>query len=89
MKQVIPSVSRDILLALIIGATIVLLLAVAQNKGIAPDLIETLLSPGLRLAHATDHGAHDVGGVIIMAADSIVYGFISFLVLRVLRTLLK
>jgi hypothetical protein len=88
MKQVIPSMRRDILLALVIGATIVLLIAGAGNQGIAPDLTRTLLSPGLRLAHATDHSAHDAGAVLIVVVDSIVYGFVSFIVLRVLRTML-
>ena len=89
MKQLIPSIRRDILLALVIGATIVLLLAVGENQGVAPNLTRTLLSPGFRLADATGHGPHDIGGVLIMAADSIVYGFVSFLVLRVLRTMLN
>jgi hypothetical protein len=89
MKQLIPSVRRDILLALIVGATIVVLIAGAGNQGIAPDVTRALLSPGLRLAHATDHGGHDIGAVLIVVVDSIVYGFVSFLILRVLRTLLS
>lgn len=89
MKQPIPSIPRDMLLGIVIGATVVLLLALAENQGIARDLIRTLLSPGVRLAHATDHGAHDIGGILIMAADSIIYGFISFLLLRVVRALFR
>jgi len=58
MKQQTSSISRDILLALIIGAAIVLLLAVVENAGVAPDLTRTLLWPRLRLARATGHGAH-------------------------------
>ena len=85
----ISSMPRDILLALLIGANVVLLLAATQNQGIVPGLTRTLLSPGLRLAHATGHGAHDIGILLVMTVDSTVYGFISFLVLRVLRTMLK
>ncbi|MBZ5700005.1 MAG: hypothetical protein LAN18_15825 [Acidobacteriia bacterium] len=89
MKHEFPSISRDIVLALVIGATIVLLLAVAENQDVAPNLNRILLSPGLRLAHATGYGTHDIGVVLAMVADVTVYGFVSFLVLRVLRTMLS
>jgi hypothetical protein len=86
--ELVSSVPRDILLASLIGATFVLLLAVAQNRGIVSDLTRTLLSPGLRLAHASGHGAHDIGVVLVTMVDSTVYGFISFFALRALRMLL-
>ena len=89
MKQQAPSKSRDILLSLVIGAAIVLLLAVVREQGVAPHLIRTLLWPGLRLAHATGHGAHDIGIVFIILGDSMVYGFCLFLILRVLRAALN
>jgi hypothetical protein len=89
MKQQIPSVSRDILLSWVIGALIVLLLTVVREQGGAPQLTRTLLWPGLRLAHATGHSAHDIGIVLVIVGDSIVYGFFSFLILRVLRTILS
>jgi hypothetical protein len=89
MKQQTSSIPRDILLALLIGAAIVLLFAVVENKGVAPEVTRTLLWPGLHLAHATGHGSHDIGIVLIFVGDSIVYGFASFLALRVLRTMLN
>ena len=89
MKRQIPSVSRDILLSWVVGALIVLLLTVIREQGGAPHLTRTLLWPGLRLAHATGHSAHDIGVVLIVVSDSIVYGFFSFLILRVLRTTLS
>jgi hypothetical protein len=91
MRQQTSSLSRDILLSCVIGAAIVLLLAVVREQGGAPHLTRTLLWPGLRLAHATGHGAHDIGDigiVLIIVSESIVYGFFSFLILRVLRTTL-
>jgi hypothetical protein len=89
MKQQNSTFPTDILLALVIGATIVLLLAAGENQGIAPDLIRTLLWPGLRLAQATDHGTHDIGVMLVAMGDIIVYGLVSFVVLRVLRTIFK
>jgi hypothetical protein len=89
MKQQIPSVSRDILLSWVIGALIVLLLSVVREQGGASHLTRTLLWPGLHLAHATGHGTHDIGIVLVIVGDSIVYGFFSFLILRVLRTMLS
>jgi hypothetical protein len=88
MKQHTSSLSRDILLSWVIGALIVLLLTVVREQGGASHLIRTLLWPGLRLAHATGHSAHDIGIVLVIVSDSIVYGFFSFLILRVLRTTL-
>jgi hypothetical protein len=89
MKKQTSSVSRDILLSWVIGTAIVLLLAVARKTGGAPHLTRILLWPGLLLAHATGHGIHDVGIVLIIVGDSIVYGFLSFLLLRVLRATLS
>jgi len=89
MKQQTSSISRDILLSWVIGAAVVLLLAVVRKGGGAPHLSRILLWPGLRLAHATGHGIHDIGIVLIIVADSIVYGFFSFLVVRVLRAALN
>jgi hypothetical protein len=79
------SVPRLILLALLIGAHIVLLLSVAENRVIGSDFTQALLWPGLRLAQATGHSAHGVGVVLVMIVDSIVYGFVSFLMLCLLR----
>ncbi len=89
MKQPTSSISRDILLSSVIGAAIVLVLDVVRKSGAAPHLMRILLWPGFRLAHATGHGAHDIGIVVIIVGDSIVYAFFSFLVLRVLRTILN
>ncbi len=85
MKQQATSKSRDILLSWVIGAVIVLLLAVLREQGVAPHLIRTLLWPGLRLAHATGHSARDIGIVFVIVGDSMVYGFFLFLILRVVR----
>lgn len=76
-------------MASVIGATIVLLLVVVQNVGEAFALTRTLLWPGLRLAQATGQVAHDIGTVLAVVGDVIVYWFVSFLVLRVLRTMLN
>jgi len=89
MRRQTSSISRDILLSWVIGAAIVLLLAVARKEGVASHLIRTLLWPGLHLAHAAGHSTHDIGVVLVIIVDSIVYGFFSFLILRVLRTTSK
>jgi len=89
MKQKTSTVPEDFIVALVIGATIVLLLAVVENQRIAPDLARTLLSPGHRLAYTYGHGARDIGVVLAAMVDTVVYGFPSFLVLRVLRTMLN
>ena len=89
MKQHTSSIHRDILLALVIGVVIVQLLAAGENQGVAPDLTSTLLWPGLHLAQATGHGVRDIGVVLIAVGNIIVYAFVSFLVLRVLRTVLN
>ena len=73
----------------VVDALIVLLLTVIRKQGGAPHVTRTLLWPGLRLAHATGHSAHDIGVVLIVVGDSIVYGFFSFLILRVQRTALS
>ncbi|HJY87846.1 MAG TPA: hypothetical protein VKE24_13505 [Candidatus Acidoferrales bacterium] len=41
------------------------------------------------MAHATGHSAYDIGVVLIVVGDSIIYGFFSFLILRVQRTALS
>ena len=76
---------RDILLALLIGTNVVLLLAVADNQGIDSRLTRILLWPGLRLAQATGHGHHDIGIVLVLVPDIVMYGFISYLVLRAMK----
>ena len=89
MKQKTSTIPEDILVALVIGATLLLLLAAAENQGIAPDLARTLLWPGHHLAYTNSHGAHDIGVIVAVFVDTIVYGFLSFLVLRALRTVLN
>ncbi len=86
MQQQTSSNSRDILLSWIVGTVIVLVLVVLREQGVARLLIRILLRPGILLAHATGHGGHDIGILLIILGDSIVYGFLSFLILRVLRT---
>jgi len=87
MKKQSSSNARDILFSWILGALIVLVLAVLREQGAAPHLVRILLRPGIRLAHATGHSGHDIGILLIIFVDSIVYGFVSFLILRALRSM--
>lgn len=87
MQKTTPSNARDILFSWIVGTVIVLVLAVLREQGVAPPLLRILLRPGIRLAHATGHGGHDIGIVLIILCDSIVYGLLSYLMLRGLRAM--
>jgi len=86
MKRQNATVFEDILLALVIGATIVVLLAAVENQSVALGLTRILLWPGHHFTYTYDRGA---GVVLAAIIDIIIYGFASFLVLRVLRTMLN
>jgi hypothetical protein len=86
MRKQGSSKARDVLFSWIIGTGVVLVLAVLREQTVAPPVIRVLLRPGILLAHATGFSSHDIGILLIVFADSIVYGFISFLILRALRT---
>jgi uncharacterized protein YcsI (UPF0317 family) len=85
MQKQGSSKARDVLFSWIIGTGVVLVLAVLREQTVAPRVIRVLLRPGILLAHTTGHSGHDIGILLIVLADSIVYGTISFLILCALR----
>lgn len=63
------------------GAILVLLLFGLGASGIAPRVVELLLSPGLLLAGLVGYGAHDLETIALaILGDSMFYGILCLLI---------
>jgi hypothetical protein len=79
-----PSVTREILVSLLLGTSFTLLIAMLRSSRILPESAEVLLRPGAYVARITH--ANDLGGAVLAAlGDGVVYGLIPFLVMGLLR----
>jgi hypothetical protein len=70
-------ITREILLSLVTGSSITVLLSVLRATRFAPELIDLLLRPGTLAARKTRGN-----GVVAAFSDTIIYGSVPFLVLR-------
>ena len=69
----------------IIGTTVVLLLVLVRESNIAPRLSEILLWPGVSLAGAAGYSTRDRGIGLLIFSNVMFYGFVAFLVMRLIR----